>query len=123
MLDKRTHLLLERIGTLCDGGGYRIIEESELFACFPPKLPTDREGLSAMLRYLRAHGYIEICYAEEGVYCCSVLPEGRIYTENERLKRAEETRRRAAVLLCAAIGALIGGFLGALFAFLAGGMA
>ena len=115
-MDKRTHLLLDTVSALCADGSFKIIEEDELLACFPPKLPVDRTGLGEMLGYLRENGYIDMRYAEEGVYCLTVLPAGRIYAERERAARTEHKRRLFGNFLMTALGALLGGFLGALFA-------
>ncbi len=124
MLDKRTHLLLSRIAELCDGGSYKVVEEKELLACFPPKLKTDGEGLVHMLRFLSEHGYIDIRYAEEGVYCLSPLPEGRMYDERMRRERTENRKRRLYLFMFTLLGAFAGAFAGAGLAIslLAGGV-
>ncbi len=116
MLDKRTHLLLRRIAELCADGSYQIVEERDLLACFPPKLKTDGEGLVHMLRYLSEHGYIDVKYAEEGVYCLSPLPEGRMYDERTDRERAEGRKRRLHLFLFTLLGAFAGAFLGAYLA-------
>ncbi len=124
MLDKRTHLLLSRIALLCADGGYRIVEENELLSCFPQRLKTDGEGLSHMLRFLRENGYIDVKYAEDGVYCLTPLPEGRMYDESMRRERSEGLRRRLYLLAFTLLGAFAGAFAGAGLAIslLAGGV-
>lgn len=116
MLDKRTHLLLSRIIELCSDGSYQIVEEKELLACFPAKLQTDGEGLVHILRYLREHGYIDVRYAEEGVYCLSPLPEGRMYDERTRRERAETLKKRLYLFVFTLLGAFTGAFAGAYLA-------
>lgn len=113
MLDKRTHLLLSRIVLLCADGSYRVVEEKDLLSCFPERVKTDGEGLFHMLRYLREHGYIDVKYAEEGVYCLSPLPEGRMYDERMRRERSEGVKRRAFLFVCTLLGAFAGAFAGA----------
>ncbi len=124
MLDKRTHLLLSRIAELCFDGSYKIVEEEDLLACFPPKLKTDKEGLVHMLRFLREHGYIDVRYAEEGVYCLSPLPEGRIYDERMKREKTESRKRRLYLFVFTLLGAFAGAFAGAGLAIslLAGGI-
>ena len=110
MPDKRTHHLLMHINALCADGSYKIVEKNELLSCFPAKLGTDDKGLENMLRYLK------VKYAQDGVYCLSPLPEGRMYEEQVRQGREEGLRRRVSVLLLTALGAFLGAFLGALSA-------
>ena len=113
MLDKRSHLLLSRIVELCADGRYKIVEERDLLACFPQKYGTDGEGLAHILRFLREHGYIDVKYAEEGVYCLSPLPEGRMYDERVKRERGESLKRRTYLFIFTLIGAFLGAFAGA----------
>ena len=115
MLDERTSLLLEKINDLCKEGGFRVVEESELLSSFSG-VSLDREELLRILRYLETRRFIEIRYAEDGVYCLCPLPEGRSYFETLRETRRETARRRREVFFLTAIGALSGGFLGSLAA-------
>ena len=101
MLDIRTDRLLHRINELCTGSGFRIVEEGELGA-------SEEDDLRGTLDYLRARGYIDVQYAEEGVYWIRPLPEARRYEESVREKRHADTKRKRAVLLCSAAGALLG---------------
>ena len=84
MLDVRTSLLLEKINTLCGEGGFQIAEESDLLASFPAAYKVGKDELSRIMRHLEASGYIEIKYAEDGVYCLCPLPQGRLYFETLR---------------------------------------
>ena len=118
MLDQRTSILLEKINELCAGGGFKIAEEGELLSCFPSYLKTDKEELSRILRYLEERRYIDVKYAEEGVYCLCPLPEGRLYFENAREKRYEGARRRREMFFVTALGAFLGGFLGTLVVYM-----
>lgn len=123
MLDKRTSLLLETINTLCSEGSYKIVEESELLSCFPLKSGDD---LKEMLRYLAERGYVDVRYAEEGVYCLCPLPEGRLYAEEVKREQTDDFRRRRETVLFTALGAFLGAFLGSaavwMIAFLIGGV-
>lgn len=118
MLDGRTGALLETINRLCAEGGFKIVEEGELLSCFPPSAKVGKEELARILGYLAERRYIEIKYAEEGVYCLCPLPEGRMYFEAVRENRREGARRRRETALFSALGAFFGAVLGAFLAVL-----
>ncbi len=118
MLDERTGILLNKINELCGESGYKIAEESELLSCFPPSYKADSGELKRNLRYLEERRYIDVQYAEEGVYCLCPLPEGRLYFENAREKRYEGARRRRENFLTTALGAFLGGLVGSLLVLL-----
>ncbi len=118
MLDERTSALLEKINELCGESGYKIAEESELLSCFPETIKADKEELKRILNYLEERRYIDVKFAEEGVYCLCPLPEGRIYFEKLREARSEGARRRRENFLVALLGAFLGAFSGALLAIL-----
>ena len=111
MLDIRTDRLLHKINELCANGGFRIVEEGELSSC------SEGEDLRGMLDYLRGRGYIDLQYAEEGVYCIRPLPEARRYEESVRETHRAETKLKRTVLLCSLFGALAGSLLGMVLAF------
>lgn len=113
MLDERTSVLLEKINELCGGSGYKIAEEDELLSCFPARIKADGEELSRILGYLEERRYIDVKFAEAGVYCLCPLPEGRLYFEKLREERFEGTRRRRETFLLSLVGAFLGGLLGA----------
>ena len=112
MLDKRTSFLLGKINELCAEGSYKIVEKEELLSCFPERLHVDDEGLKQMMNYLQEHSYIDIRYAEDGVYCVCPLPEGRLYFENVREEKGKTGRNRRDIVLLTVIGAFLGAFLG-----------
>lgn len=118
MLDKRTTALLDKINELCSEGSYKIVETEELLSCFPPKAKMDAEGLGHCLDYLSDRNYIDVKYADDGVYCLCPLPEGRTYFENARQARSDLLRRRRDTLVTTFFGAFFGGFAGALVAWL-----
>lgn len=118
MLDKRTSILLSGLLEQCAEGGYKVLEEDDLLSLFPARLNVDSEEIAQMMRYLEEHKYIEIRYAEEGVYCASVLPEGRMYSENVREAKTTAGRRRRDTVLMTALGAFLGAFLGSILAWL-----
>lgn len=118
MLDKRTSVLLNGINELCTEGSFKIVEEQELVSLFPKKYAMDGDGVRRMLVYLKDNRYIELKYADEGVYCLCPLPEGRLYFERAREQRSDTFRRRRDIVLMTAIGAFAGAFLGGIAAWL-----
>lgn len=122
MLDNRTGALLFHINALCKEGGYKIIEERELLSCFG-KNAQDGEFLRRTLDFLKERGYIDIRYADEGVYCLCPLPDGRLYFENILRERSEASHRRRGAFFLTLAGAFIGSFAGALLVWLIGRLA
>ncbi len=116
MLDQRTSLLLARIDELCGAGGYKIAEEGELLAAFPEGERPDGAELRRLLGYLCEHAFIDMRYAEEGMYCVCPLPDGRLYFEQERSEQARARRSRREGLLFSALGGLAGGLFGGFLA-------
>ena len=112
MLDKRTSFLLAKINELCAEGSYKIVEKDELLSCFPDKLKVDEEGLKQMISYLQEHRYIDVRYADGGVYCVCPLPEGRLYFEDLRKEKGQTGRNRRDIVLLTVLGAFLGAFIG-----------
>jgi len=121
MLDRRTSAILTKVNELCGDGGYTIVEKGELVAPFAKEQAPSDEELSRILGYLKAQGYVDLRYAEEGVYCVCPLPEGRRYFEQAQNERRENRRHMRNVMILSALSALIGSFLGALAAVLSVG--
>lgn len=118
MLDRRTTLVLNKINQLCSGGSFEVVEQEELLSCFPETCKTDAEGLRHILSYLEENGYIDMQYAEEGLFCVCPLPAGRTYFENVRQARSDSFRRRRELFLLSATGAFIGALVGVVVAWL-----
>lgn len=111
MLDARESALLAKINALC-GDGFKIAEEGELLSAFPAAQGVDGAALARLLRGLEEARYIEIKYAEEGVYCIRSLPEGKRYPLRVREERIECAKKRTGALFASAIGAFFGALLG-----------
>lgn len=118
MLDKRSSILLEKINELCEDGGYKIFDEEDLLSCFPEKYKTDADALAQTVRYLREHKYIDVKYAEGGMYCLCPLPEGRMYFENVKDARGKSFRLRRDTVLLTVLGAFLGAFTGSILVWL-----
>ena len=113
MLDEKTGTLLSAINERC-GEGYKIIEERELSERLASCGGADKGEIRAMLSFLEAERYVDVRYAEDGLYCVKPLAEGKKYFEQERLRERSFRVRRRGELLLSFAGALLGGFLGAL---------
>lgn len=124
MLDERGSALLEKINGICCGSGFKIFEEEDLLSSFSGGL--QQEELKSLLCDLEEKRYIEIRYAEDGVYCLRPLPEGKLYFEALRRQRREGVRRRTDAFFLSALGGFLGSLAGAflvwLIFFLAGGV-
>ncbi len=116
MLDERASALLEEIDRLCGEGGFKIAEEEELLSSFSGTV--QREELKRLLCDLEERKYIEIKYAEGGVYCLRPLPEGRLYFQTLKEQRREGMRRRTDVLMLSMLGGFLGSLFGALLVWL-----
>ncbi len=112
MLDERTGALLAEINRRCGGEGYQIIEGKELLGL----CGGEEAGLRAALSFLEAEKYVEISYAEDGVYCLRPLAEGRRYFEQESLRRRESRLQWRGGFAVSALGAFLGALLGCLVA-------
>lgn len=113
MLDANTSALLEKINTICGEGGFRVVEEEDLLSALPAP---SAEGLRRALRDLREQNYIDLKYAEDGVYCLCPLPEGRRYADTVRERRNERACRRRETAIFSFLGGFCGSALSALAA-------
>lgn len=104
-LDERTGALLERLETLCAGGGYHIFEEADLAPYF------SAEEVGETLSYLADCRCIELRYAEEGTYCLRMLPAGRVHAAYARERARESAVRIRNTAIAAFLGALAGSLL------------
>ena len=111
MLDEKTEKLLEKINGFGEGS-CKVVDEGELMGLYPAG-EADKESIRQMLGFLEDRRYIDVQYAEEGVYCVRPLPEGRLYFEKLREGRRETVRLRRDVALFSALGALVGSLVGA----------
>ena len=115
MLNERAEALLAAVNALCERDAYRLLDEEELLA--QSRVSADRGELSAALSLLQEGRYIDVCYAEDGVYCLRVLPAGRAYAAQSLTDGLGAARRaRRSALMCF-MGGLCGALLGALAAF------
>ena len=115
MLDKRTERLLNKLNLLCRSGSFCIVDEEDL--C-DERAGIDKDGVKGILGYLCDRGYLEMQYADDGVWCVRPLPEGRLYSERLKGERNTEAAKRRTVALYSLLGAFVGALVGSFCAFL-----
>ncbi|MCL2228242.1 MAG: hypothetical protein FWC00_00255 [Firmicutes bacterium] len=111
MLDKQTSKFLKVIAKICEDGSYKIIEKSFLSAY--------TASVDQMIRFLQDNEMIDVKYSDEGVYCLSVLPKGRVTIETARTggRNPKIGNRNLLILIGVAfLASFIGAFLGTLLA-------
>lgn len=118
MLDKRTAALLNTVNAQCSSGGYKIFTEEDFLSCFEPAWGVTGENLSHMLDHLSENGYINVKYADGGMYCVMPMPLGRSYSEREAEKENKDLKSLKCFARAAFFGGLIGGGVGSLIMFL-----
>ena len=144
MLDKRTAALLQTINRSCGEGKYRIFTNEDFLSevrARPLSKPCGKEGanasnasnasngtnganasnasngateIAAMVEYLSENGYIEVKYADSGMFCVRPLPLGRSYCKREKERLAEGKIWLKYLMATAFFGGLVGGLSGAL---------
>lgn len=114
MTDERTSALLSAVRSLCEGGGFKIVDEEEIARLFSGGEGEIRAGMSL----LAERRLVELVYAEEGTYCVRVLPAGREYADLERDRRRLERETRREVFFFALLGGALGGICSFLIALL-----
>ncbi len=113
MLDEGSRALLAAVNGMCERGGFKIIEEGELVrAC-----RLDAETMRQTMALLAEKKLIELRYAEDGTYCVRPLPAGKGYLAREAQEARERGKMHREAFLFGAGGAVLGGALSALFAF------
>ena len=121
MLDEKTLRLFTAIHKTC-GGNYKIVEENELLSTFRESDRVDGSLLREMICNLEGHAFVDVRYAEDGEYCLCALPAGLRFLQEVSGKKHDERRNRGVETLIVFCAALLGGFLGALCAVLAGAL-
>ena len=114
MPDRRTDILLNTINTLCKEGSFRVVDEDELLSAYSVRDGVDAKSVRDMLDYLRGGGYIDVQYAEEGVYCVRPLPQGRLYFERAKQRKSEGKRKQLTSFFMTALSAFAGALLASL---------
>ena len=121
MLDEKTLRLFTAIHKTC-GENYKIVEEPDLLSAFRESEGVDGAQLREMILNLEGHAFVDVRYAEDGEYCLCALPAGLRFIEEVSGKKQEVRRHRGVETLLVFFASLLGGFLGALCAVMAGAL-
>jgi len=119
MLDKATANVLSIVNEQCKDNNYIVMKDADITPKLNKKVKLTSEGIKDAIQYLAEREYIKLKYAEEGTFCLSILPKGRLFEENEKEERyhlSEEKIRNVKFLLrviflsglCAFVGAMAG---------------
>lgn len=122
-MDEICSAILGRINELCCVGNFIILEEDELYACFPDGAERTRANLESALRKLKAGGFIELRYDRGDVFCLSPLrKQEKIQEEPATADKRPDMKYWAAGAAVLAAAALAGGFMGGIAAGLIAGL-
>jgi hypothetical protein len=119
MLDKTTSIVLSAINDQCDDNTYVILKNTDIKNKLPKKHKADDDALKETVNYLAKREFIKLKYSEEGTYCLTMLPKGRLFNEDkkeQRFKQRQENKRNRNFLLKISVVSAISAFLGALVA-------
>ena len=114
MLDKKTANVLSVVNDQCKDNNYIIIKNEDITPHLKKRNKLSNEEIKSSVNYLAEREYIQLKYAEEGTYCLTMLPKGRLFEEQQKEKYAnlrEEEIRHLKFLIKV-------GFISAIFSFL-----
>jgi hypothetical protein len=116
MLDKKTANVLGAVNEQCKDNNYVIIKNEDITPHLSKKNKLDHDAIKETISYLAEREYIKLKYAEEGTYCLTMLPKGRLFDEEQKEKRyylREEHIRNLKFMFKVAFVSALFSFLGA----------
>ena len=116
MLDKATANILSVVNDQCKENTYVIIKNSDITPHLKKKNKLDDEAIKDTINYLAEREYIKLKHSEQGTYCLTMLPKGRLFNEDETEKRynlKQESKRNTIFLFKIAFVSALFSFLGA----------
>lgn len=117
MIDAKTTAVLAHLNALCEGGGYKIIEEKDVLSALSGEEQIESTTFREIMRFLTEREWVSVKYEGEGQYCLSVLPKGRTILETQGAKQTENHPFTLKSPFTAGfLGGLTGALLGALIA-------
>lgn len=119
MLDKVTSNVLNAINENCKDNSYVIIKSSDINMYLSQKKQLDNESIKETVDYLAEREYIKLKYSDEETYCLTMLPKGRLFSEDRKEQKRrlkKENKRNNIFLLKISLVSGIFAFLGALLA-------
>ena len=116
MLDNATANILSIVNDQCKENTYVIIKNSDITPHLKKRNKLDDEAIKDTINYLAEREYIKLKHSEQGTYCLTMLPKGRLFNEDEAEKRydlKQEKRRNNMFLFKIAFVSSLFAFLGA----------
>lgn len=116
MLDKKTANVLSAVNEQCKDNNYVIIKNEDITPKLTKKNKMENDAIKDTITYLAEREFIKLKYAEEGTYCLTMLPKGRLFDEEQKEKRfllREEQVRNLKFMFKIAILCALFSFLGA----------
>lgn len=116
MLDKATASVLGIINEQCPDNNYIVIKNADITPHLGRKNKLTDEAINDTVQYLAEREYIKLKYAEEGTYCLTMLPKGKLFDEDQKAQKLgikQENKRHLRFLLKIAIVSGVCSFLGA----------
>ena len=105
-MDRICSAVLNKIHALSPAGRYVIVDEEELFDCFPGGAERSFDELKRSLTLLVKQGYIDVKYSRGEMYCIAPLKK---YEEEEIVyEQPEKKFRFDPVLISAFAGSALG---------------
>ncbi len=115
MIDAKTTAVLAHLNALCEGGGYKIVEEKDVLSALSGEEQIESTTFREIMRFLTEREWISVKYEGEGQYCLAVLPKGRTVLESQGAKGTENNPFALKSPFTAGfLGALFGALLGAI---------
>ncbi len=115
MLDIKSNLVLKILQKECKGGGYKVVDKSDIISSLPNKYRVDDEGLDQIITFLERCECVHVKYDDDNVYCLCILPQGNQITENEEKNKHSNLFPwpcKLALFAFAFFGGLIGAIVG-----------
>jgi ABC-type bacteriocin/lantibiotic exporter with double-glycine peptidase domain len=84
MLDKSTAKVLGIVSEQCKDNNYIVIKNEDITPFLKRKNKLTDEGIKETINYLAEREYLKQKYSEEGTYCLTILPKGRLFDENQK---------------------------------------
>ncbi len=98
MLDERTAVLLKILNKKCSYGSYKVVTSDELILEFPERYGADKDLIWQMLANLSQKGYLSIRYDNDGEFCLSPTPKGRLYCETDQKEEGTQNKPKTDLL-------------------------
>ncbi|MDD4211360.1 MAG: hypothetical protein PHC46_03095 [Clostridia bacterium] len=119
MLDKATASVLSIVNDQCKEDIYVILKNEDITPQLSKKNKLSDEGIKSTIDYLAEREYIKLKHSQEGTYCLTMLPKGRLFNEEQMTEKyilKQENKRNLKFLFRIS-------FLSALFSFLGAAIA